>query len=181
MKMWILGVEFSVNEKTVGFQGNNINKVLITYKAESDVFHCEELLQDVYTFTSYFLNQPAPKNTLDLSPTHYSVLSLFDCIQHKFSRCEVENVYKWLKFSRFYFKRSKQVIVEWVTRKGHWGLPTCATQGEQNVGGKNRYCEAKQSLCSSMEDNQYLTSPTKMVWVDNSPLLKTMSPYNLDT
>jgi hypothetical protein len=42
-KAWTLGRTFSVDEQTIGFQGNHINKKCITYKAEGDAFQNDAL------------------------------------------------------------------------------------------------------------------------------------------
>ncbi len=40
---WILGRVFSVDEQTIGFQGNHVDKKRITYKAEGDGFQNDAL------------------------------------------------------------------------------------------------------------------------------------------
>ena len=57
MKAQILGVDCFVADQTIGFQGNHINKLHITYKVEGGGFQCDSLCLDRYTFTH---NQPEP-------------------------------------------------------------------------------------------------------------------------
>jgi hypothetical protein len=58
---WLLGKKFSVDEQTIGFQGNHQDKKRITYKAEGDGFQADALCQDGFTFQFYYRNEPARK------------------------------------------------------------------------------------------------------------------------
>ena len=64
----------------------------------------------------------------NLSPVHYQILSLFDCIQHKIHRYGMDNIYMPLKFACFDFKLEKKVLVVSIHFKGHCGLTACALQ-----------------------------------------------------
>ena len=48
--IWLLGVAFSVDEMTIGFQGHHADKMQITYKAEGDGFQADALCQEGFTF-----------------------------------------------------------------------------------------------------------------------------------
>eukprot|EP00957_Ditylum_brightwellii_P054179 4103445-Ditylum_brightwellii.AAC.1 len=94
MKAWILRKKFSVEEKIIDFQGNHINKLGITYKAEGDRFQCDLLYQSGYTYTFYFRNQPTPKYLeMGLSPLHAHCMSSFDCLEHKYHWWGMDNLY----------------------------------------------------------------------------------------
>eukprot|EP00957_Ditylum_brightwellii_P141735 10798769-Ditylum_brightwellii.AAC.1 len=43
MKAWVLRKELSVDEQTIGFQDNHINKLCITYKTEGNGIQCDAL------------------------------------------------------------------------------------------------------------------------------------------
>ena len=48
--IWLLGVAFSVNEMTIGFQGQHSDKLRITYKAEGDGFQADALFQESFPY-----------------------------------------------------------------------------------------------------------------------------------
>ena len=111
MEAWLLGEVFSVDEQTMGFKGNHVDKLRITYKKEGDGFQCDALCQDGYTFTFYFRNQPAPKKYLDqgLSPLHSRVMAMFDCLCDENHRCYLDNLYNSAKFCRDTYTHHKKV------------------------------------------------------------------------
>ena len=129
---WLLGVVFSADEQTQGFQGNHADKKRITYKAEGDGFQCDALCQDGWTHQVYFRNDPAPPEYLKmgLSPLHARVLWLFACVKDRWHICGLDNLYNSAKFCRVAFVHSK-VLLNGVTRKGMRGLPKCVLQEEK--------------------------------------------------
>ena len=48
--IWILGVSFTINEMTIGFQGMHADKRKITYKAEGDGFQCDALCDNGFCY-----------------------------------------------------------------------------------------------------------------------------------
>jgi len=68
----IIGEWVSVDEQTIGFKGNHIDKLRINYKKAGDGFQCDALCADGYTYTVYFRNVKAPTDLLNkgLSPLH---------------------------------------------------------------------------------------------------------------
>ena len=130
---WILGPDASVDEQTIGFQGNHIDKLRITYKNEGDGFQCDVQCQDGFTFSFYFRNQPAPRKYLaeGLSPLHARCMALFDMLENKFHRIGLDNLYNSAKFARAAYLHLRKVCVSRVTRKGMRGLPVCVVQHEE--------------------------------------------------
>jgi hypothetical protein len=129
---WLLGEVISVDEQTIGFQGNHKDKLRITYKAEGDGFQCDAMCQDGFTFGFFFRNHPAPKKftAQGLSPLHSRVMSLFDCLKDKFHRCQMDNLYMSAKFARAAYLHRQKVLIAGVTRKGMRGLPKAVIQEE---------------------------------------------------
>lgn len=78
-----LGECASVDEMTIGFQGNHQDKLRITYKDAGDGFQCDALCQEGYCYQHYFRNYPAPRKYLNmkLSPLHSRVMWLFDSLR----------------------------------------------------------------------------------------------------
>lgn len=133
MAAWILGRDVSVDEQTIGFQGNHSDKLRITYKKEGDGFQCDALCQDGYTYCFYFRNEPPPRQYKKegFSPLHSRVLALFDNLHDEYHRCGMDNLYMSARFARAAFNHPKKVMVSGVTRKGMRGLPKCVIQEEQ--------------------------------------------------
>ena len=86
------GAVFSVDEQTMGFKGNHVDEIRITYKKE-------------------FRNQPVPKKYLDqgLSPLHSRVMAMFDCLCDENHRCYLDNLYNSAKFCRDTYTHHKKV------------------------------------------------------------------------
>ena len=133
MEARILGVKFSVDEPTIGFQGNHLNKLFITYNAKGGRFQCDSMWQDRYTFTFYFRDQTAPKiyTNIVFSPFHSHVISLLYCIWKKFHQCGMYNLYMPLKF---FLKYEEQVLVAGTARKGALGTLFIWSVGRKIVG-----------------------------------------------
>ena len=74
------GRDLSTDDQTMGFKGQHDKNLRITYKEEGDGFQCDCIADNGYTFTFYFLNQPAPKRWLDkgYSPLHSCCMALFN-------------------------------------------------------------------------------------------------------
>jgi Transposase IS4 len=132
VRAWKLGRNISVDEQTIGFQGNHKDKLRITYKAEGDGFQCDALCQEGYTYTFYYRNQPAPKKYLDqdLSPLHSRVMYMFDSLKESYHRCGMDNLYISAKFIASAFKHERKVLVAGVCRKGGRGFPQAVLQEE---------------------------------------------------
>ena len=106
-----------------------MDKRRITYKDEGDGFQCDALAQDGWTHQVYFRNEPAPAQYLrmGLSPLHARVMWLFDCVQHKWHVCGLDNLYNSAKFCRTSYVQNK-VLINGVTRVGGRGLPSSVLQ-----------------------------------------------------
>ena len=104
----------------MGFQGNHIDKLQITYKNEGDEFQADALCQEGYTFQVYMRNDPAPKDYIrkGLSPLHARVMSLFDTLEDEHHQCAMDNLYNSANFCRFAVNHPKKVLCHGVTRKG---------------------------------------------------------------
>ena len=92
---WELGLNLSVDEQTVGFQGRHIDKLRITYKAEGDGFQCDALCDDGVTFCVFFRNENPPQKyiKMGMSPLHARVMWLFDKLLEKHTRIWMDNLY----------------------------------------------------------------------------------------
>ena len=117
---WLLGKKFSVDEQTIGFQGNHKDKKRITYKAEGDGFQADALCEDGFTFQFYYRNEPAPVKYLrqNLSPLHARVMALFDTVKDKYHWCGMDNLYNSASFCRAAYCHENKIAVHGVTRKG---------------------------------------------------------------
>ena len=49
-----MGQHISVDEQTMGFEGNHSNIIRITFKAEGHGFQCDAICADGYTYSIYF-------------------------------------------------------------------------------------------------------------------------------
>jgi Transposase IS4 len=132
VKAWKLGKAISVDEQTIGFQGNHKGKLCITYKAEGDGFQCDALCQGGYTYTFYFWNHPAPKKYIDqkMSPLHVRLMFMFDLLVKKYYGCGMDNLYIPAKFLAAAYQHEKSVLVSGVCRKGGRGFPKLVLQEE---------------------------------------------------
>ena len=129
---WICGIDISVDEQTLKFQGRHIHKLRISYKREGDGFQCDTLCSDGYTFDFFFRNDEAPKKYTKqgLSPLHSRVMALFDSLGHKFHRCGMDNLYTSARFCKAAYKHTNKVLVHGVARKSGRGLPSTVLQEE---------------------------------------------------
>ena len=129
---WECGVEISVDEQTLKFQGHHIHKLRITYKKEGDGFQCDALCSDGYTFAFYFRNQPPPEKYVHqgLSPLHARVMALFDSLEDKFHRCGMDNLYTSGRFCKAGYCHPKKVLIHGVARKSGRGIPSSVLQDE---------------------------------------------------
>ena len=132
-KVWSLGGPFSVDEMTMGFQGNHKDKKRITYKAEGDGFQADALCQSGFTYQVHLRNDPAPKQYLSqgLSPLHSRVMGLFDSLGvNKNHQYFMDNLYNSVSFCRAAYNHPNRVLTAGVTRKGARGIPESVVQQE---------------------------------------------------
>ena len=131
-KAWKLGKIISVDEQTCGFKGWLASKLRITYKKEGNVFQCDALCDDGYTFTFYLQHDPPPKKytAIGLSPLHACVLYLFDLYEYEYHICDVGNLYMYAKFFKDKFKHNNKINLHGVTIKPGRGLPEYVLQEE---------------------------------------------------
>ena len=76
---WLLGCALAVDDKTIGSQGRNMDKMLISYKNEGDGFQADALCDWGYTYL-FFLRNECPLNEYSLtglSPLHAHVFLYF--------------------------------------------------------------------------------------------------------
>lgn len=132
-EVWLVGVSFSVDEMTMGFQGKHADAKRITYKRAGDGFQCDALCSDGFTYQFYMRNDPAPKKWMQeqgLSPLHARVMSLFDTLKDKYHECAMDNLYNSAKFCKVAANHPKRVLCHGVTRKGMRGIPKSVQQQE---------------------------------------------------
>jgi hypothetical protein len=134
--IWLLGVAFSIDEMTMGFQGRHADKKRITYKRAGDGFQADALCDDGFTYQIFMRNDPAPKEytSKGLSPLHSRVMALFDTVKDDHHQCAMDNLYNSVAFCKAAVNHSKKVLCHGVTRKGMRGIPNCVKQEE----GKNK-------------------------------------------
>ena len=88
---------------------------------------------DGYTYTFFFLNQPAPHTYLDqyLCPLHARVMALLDQFMSKNHTIGMENIYISAKFVRFGWRHSYHFIFHGVAREKGKGVPSCLFQKKE--------------------------------------------------
>ena len=130
--IWLLGVCFSIDEMTIGFQGHHSDKLRITYKAEGDGFQSDALCQEGFCYQIFMRNDPAPKKymKMGLSPLHSRVMYLFDSLEEKHHQCAMDNLYNSASFCRAAVNHEHKVLCHGVTRKGGRGIPPSVLQEE---------------------------------------------------
>jgi len=129
---WLLEIDYSIDEMTIGFQGMHTDKLQIIYKKEGNGFQADALCQDGYCYQFYFRNDPAPTKYAKegASPLQARVLQLFNSTVEKHHVCGMDNIYNSARFCKRAFCHPKKVICHGVTRKGMHGLPLCVKQEE---------------------------------------------------
>ena len=156
---WRLKRDLAGDEQTMGFKGQHVDKLRITYKDEGDGFQCDAICDDGYTYTFFFRNQPAPKKYLDegFSPLHARVMALYDSLQDDFHRVRFDNLYMAAKFALASFQHQRRVMVEGVTRTHARGL--CNEVVQMEVKGKERINAVKGTVKAAvLEDCAPLAS-----------------------
>jgi hypothetical protein len=110
---WKLGKHIRVDKQTIGFQGNQKEKLWITCKAEGDGFQCDSLCQQDYTYTFYYQNQPPPKYYLDnhLSPLYARVMFMFDSLKGDYHWCGMDNLCILAKIIAAAFQHKQKILV----------------------------------------------------------------------
>ena len=194
-KMWLLGVDISVDEMTMRFKGKHVDKLRITYKKEGDGFQCDALCQDGYCYSFFFRNEPAPKEFTDMgmSPLHARCMWLFNKLQDKYHHCAMDNLYNSTSFCKRAYNHRMKVMLHGVCRKGKRGLPESVLQAEEktraganNVRGTVKVAVLKGDdtcpdlVASSVYDTKpvhYLSMITeKIEWIE-----KEKPVYNVDS
>eukprot|EP00536_Pseudo-nitzschia_multiseries_P015533 jgi/Psemu1/42957/gm1.42957_g len=116
--------DIAVDEMTMRFKGQHIDKHQITYKREGDGFQADALL--------YMRNDPAPKKYLDMgrSPLHSRTMWLFESLKDEHHHVGIDNLYNSVMFCKAAFRHSKRVLCHGVARKENCGIPDCVFQQE---------------------------------------------------
>ena len=130
--MWLIGLEFSVDEITLGFKGKNKDKLRITYNNEGDGFQADSLRKEGYTYQVYMRNNPAPLKYLKqgLSPLHLRFMNLFDSLKDEHNHCAMENLYYLTYFCRSGYNHKNKLLCSCVTIKGWRGISDSVKQFE---------------------------------------------------
>ena len=129
---WKLAEAISIDEMTIGFEGNHRDKKRITYKTEGDGFQCNALCDNGFTYQVYFRNHPAPKKYLNIgmSPLHSRVLGLLDCVKDRFHVCGMDNLYNSVKFTKACYLHPMKVKTQGTCRVWGRGIPSNVIQKE---------------------------------------------------
>ena len=108
---WVCGVEISIDEKNLKFQGCHNDKLRILYKQEGNSFQYNALCSNGYTFAFYFRNNPPPSKYTQqgLSPLHAWVVALFNKLNEKFHHCGMDNLYNLARFCQAAYNHPMQV------------------------------------------------------------------------
>ncbi len=88
--MWVPGIFVTIDEQTIGFQGQSGMKLRISYKQEGDGFQCDAVCDSGYAFSFYFHHGPPPNlddkfKHLDLFPTARQVVWLAEQLPNKWT------------------------------------------------------------------------------------------------
>ena len=121
----IPGQDASIDEQTMGFQGNHEDKKRIDEKNEGDGFQSDSInIEGGYTWAFYFRNQPPPPKWTDigLCPLHARVMALIEQLQHKYHCIYMDNLYLSAKLCLVTWKYHKAMI-HGVCRQGGRGIP----------------------------------------------------------
>ena len=131
--IWLLGVCFTIDDMTIGFQGMLADKKRITYKSEGGGFQEDELCEDGFCFQFYFRNDPAnvEYTNTGLSPLYSRVMELFDSAEDDHHVCGMDNLYNYVTVCKRAWNHKRKLKVHGVTRKGTRGIPGCVVQEEQ--------------------------------------------------
>eukprot|EP00536_Pseudo-nitzschia_multiseries_P014798 jgi/Psemu1/40172/gm1.40172_g len=131
-RAWMLSRIIAVDEMTMRFKGQHIDKRQITYKREGDGFQADTLCDNGYCYQVYMRNDPAPKKYVDmgLSPLHLRTIWLFDSLKDEHHHVGMDNLYNLVMFCKAAFRHSKRVLCHGVTRKANRGIPDCVFQQE---------------------------------------------------
>jgi Transposase IS4 len=127
-----LGMNCSVDEQTVGFQGKHQDKLRVTYKVEGDGFQADTICERGFTYAHYFRNDPPPREYIKkgMSPLHSRVLWLFDQLADNHHRVWMDNLYLSAKFVKASYNHPRKVMIAGVTRRNGRGLPMSVIQDE---------------------------------------------------
>ena len=98
----MIGVNISVDEQTIGYQGRHPDILRIIYKVEGDGFQCDAVFSDDYTYSFCFRYQASPKIFTDMgmSPLHARVHALLEQLPNKYYECAMDNLYISAKLCR---------------------------------------------------------------------------------
>lgn len=135
MKAMHIGRNGSIDEQTIGFQGNHQDKQRITYKKEGDGFLVDAICFDGYTYGFCFRNQPvsnvdAAFKTYKLSPLHLRVLALLLKLKGRHYTIGMDNLFMSAKLCRVALQCKSKVMLHGVTRPSMRGIPQCVKQKE---------------------------------------------------
>eukprot|EP00536_Pseudo-nitzschia_multiseries_P000427 jgi/Psemu1/970/gm1.970_g len=125
--------DIAVDEMTMGFKGQHIDKHQITHKREGDGFQADALCEDGYCYQMYMRNDPVPKKYLDmlgLSPLHSRTMWLFDSLKDDHHHVGMGNLYNSVMFCKAAYRHSKQVLCHGVACKANCGIPDRVFQQE---------------------------------------------------
>ena len=79
----IIGVNFSMDEMTMCFKGQNTDKIRMKYKGGGGGLQRDALFQKIYMYQILMCNYPVSKTHLykSLSPLYFRVMALFDVVE----------------------------------------------------------------------------------------------------
>jgi len=134
-KVVMMGMNCSVDEQTIGFQGRHADKMRINFKKVGDGFQCDVICDSGFTYCAYFRNVPPPDKYIKagFSTIHARVLWLFDHLQDLHHRVWMDNLFLSASFCRACWNHPKKVMIAGVTRKGGRGLPAFVLQSEKTT------------------------------------------------
>ena len=129
--IWILGIDFEIDEVKIGFQGMHADKICITYKNKGDGFQCDALCQYGFYYQFYFRNDSSPEEHVKsgLYPMDSRVISI-DTVKDEHHICLMDHLYNSTTFCKMALNHPDKVLVHGVTQKGMCGIPACVIQEE---------------------------------------------------
>ena len=128
MKHWETGINLSIDEMTIGFQGRHKDKLRITYKKIGDGFQADSTCDEGHCYQFRFRHDDQPENEAKCG-LHKRVTWLADKLKNNWSRVHMDNLYISLSLAKLAY--SHKFLIHGVARTYLRGVPKVVLQQEQ--------------------------------------------------
>lgn len=135
-RWWEMGETVSIDEQTLGFQGQHQSKLRITYKHIGDGFQCDALCNDGYTFAFIFCHNDPPKSQHGLLNMGKRVIALICMLKQSWTKVCMDNFFNSVELARAAYR--EEALMHGVARTSRRRLPSEVVQAEVKVWGKVR-------------------------------------------